>query len=127
MPTGGGKSLTYQLAAMLQPAVTLVVDPLKGLMKDQYDGLLKTGIDCISFINSDITKDYAEGQKREQALTGSQIQIMFLSPERLSIHRFREVSLIKNDYASIIYWMIQNALLNRCKVFVCASIGIINS
>ena len=57
LPTGGGKSLTYQLAAMLQPAVTLVVDPLKGLMKDQYDGLLKTGIDCISFINSDITKD----------------------------------------------------------------------
>lgn len=91
LPTGGGKSLTYQLAAMLQPAVTLVVDPLKGLMKDQYDGLLKTGIDCILFINSDITKDYAEGQKREQALTGSQIQIMFLSPERLSIHRFREV------------------------------------
>ena len=91
LPTGGGKSLTYQLAAMLQPAVTLVVDPLKGLMKDQYDGLLKTGIDCISFINGDITKDYAEGKKREQALTGSQIQIMFLSPERLSIHRFREV------------------------------------
>ena len=91
LPTGGGKSLTYQLAAMLQPAVTLVVDPLKGLMKDQYDGLRNTGIDCISFINSDITKDYAEGKKREQALTGSQIQIMFLSPERLSIHRFREV------------------------------------
>ena len=47
LPTGGGKSLTYQLAAMLQPGVTLVVDPLRGLMKDQYDGLLKTGIDCI--------------------------------------------------------------------------------
>ena len=89
LPTGGGKSLTYQLAAMLQPAVTLVVDPLKGLMKDQYDGLLKTGIDCISFINSDIIGD--ERCKREQALTGSQTQIMFLSPERLSIHRFREV------------------------------------
>lgn len=91
LPTGGGKSLTYQLAAMLQPSVTLVLDPLKGLMKDQYDGLTKIGIDCISYINSDITKDYAEGQKREQALTSSQIQIMFLSPERLSIHRFREV------------------------------------
>ena len=60
LPTGGGKSLTYQLAAMLQPAVTLVIDPLKGLMKDQYDGLLKTGIDCISFINSDITGSGAE-------------------------------------------------------------------
>ena len=89
LPTGGGKSLTYQLAAMLQPAVTLVVDPLKGLMKNQYDGLLKTGIDCISFINSDIIGD--ERSKREQALTGSQTQIMFLSPERLSIHRFREI------------------------------------
>lgn len=91
LPTGGGKSLTYQLAAMLQPSVTLVVDPLKGLMKDQYDGLLNIGIDCISYINSDITKNYEEGRKRELALTGSQVQIMFLSPERLSIHRFRDV------------------------------------
>ena len=91
LPTGGGKSLTYQLAAMLQPGVTLVVDPLRGLMKDQHDGLLKTGIDCISYINGDITKDKEERDRRESALTGSQIQIMFLSPERLSIHRFREV------------------------------------
>lgn len=91
LPTGGGKSLTYQLAAMLQPSVTLVVDPLKGLMKNQYDGLLNIGIDCISYINSDITKNYEEGRKRELALTGSQVQIMFLSPERLSIYRFREV------------------------------------
>lgn len=91
LPTGGGKSLTYQLAAMLQPGVTLVVDPLKGLMKDQYDILLDTGIDCISYINSDITRNKEEANRREQALTGSQIQIMFLSPERLSIHRFREV------------------------------------
>lgn len=91
LPTGGGKSLTYQLAAMLQPSVTLVVDPLKGLMKDQYDGLLNIGIDCISYINSDITKNYEEGRKRELALTGSQVQIMFLSPERLSIYRFRNV------------------------------------
>ena len=89
LPTGGGKSLTYQLAAMLQPGVTLVVDPLKGLMKDQYDGLRKIGIDCISFINSDVVGD--ERTKREQALTGSQTQIMFLSPERLSIYSFREV------------------------------------
>ena len=89
LPTGGGKSLTYQLAAMLQPAITVVVDPLKGLMKDQYDGLLHTGIDGISYINSDLSAK--EKRKREQKLTGSQVQIMFLSPERLSIYRFREV------------------------------------
>lgn len=91
LPTGGGKSLTYQLAAMLQPAITLVVDPLKGLMKDQYDGLLRVGIDNISYINGDITKDWEEGRRRQNALTASQVQIMFLSPERLSIHKFREV------------------------------------
>lgn len=91
LPTGGGKSLTYQLAAMLQPAVTLVVDPLKALMKDQYDGLLNTGIDCISYINSDITQNREETIRRQNALTNSQYQIMFLSPERLSIRKFREV------------------------------------
>ena len=88
LPTGGGKSLTYQLAAMLQPGVTLVVDPLRGLMKDQFDGLRKSGIDCISYINSDLTA--SEKAENEDKLTGSQVQIMFLSPERLSIHRFRE-------------------------------------
>ena len=102
LPTGGGKSLTYQLAAMLQPAVTLVVDPLKGLMKNQYDGLKKTGIDCISYINSDITQDYVEARKREAALTSSQVQIMFLSPERLSIHKFREV--LRSMHESDVYF-----------------------
>ena len=88
LPTGGGKSLTYQLAAQLQPGVTLVVDPLRGLMKDQHDGLRKTGIDCISYINSDL--DAVEKRKNENRLTNSQVQILFLSPERLSIHKFRE-------------------------------------
>ena len=100
LPTGGGKSLTYQLAAMLQPAVTLVVDPLKGLMKDQYDGLLRTGIDCISFINNDLHKSVKE--EREQMLTGAQVQIMFLSPERLCIHKFREV--LKSMRESHVYF-----------------------
>ena len=88
LPTGGGKSLRYQLAAILQPGVTVVVDPLKGLMKDQMDGLLRVGIDSISFINGDL--DSQEKRKRESLLTQSRIQIMFLSPERLSIHSFRE-------------------------------------
>lgn len=88
LPTGGGKSLTYQLAAMLQPGVTVVIDPLRGLMKDQYDGLRKIGIDCISYINSDLSAN--EKRTNEAMLTNSQVQIIFMSPERLSIHRFRE-------------------------------------
>lgn len=88
LPTGGGKSLTYQLAAMLQPGVTVVVDPLRGLMKNQCDGLRHAGIDCIAYINSDLSA--SEKIINEEKLTNSQIQIIFLSPERLSIYRFRE-------------------------------------
>lgn len=88
LPTGGGKSLTYQLAAMLQPGVTIVVDPLRSLMKDQYDGLINNGIDTCSFINSMITRE--EKEKRSSQLENSQLQFIFLSPERLCIYSFRE-------------------------------------
>ena len=100
LPTGGGKSLTYQLAAMLQPGVTIVIDPLVSLMKDQYDGLKKVGVDCCTFINSEIT---AEEKKRNEALMeSSQELIVFLSPERLCIYRFRER--LANMHATHIYF-----------------------
>ncbi len=86
LPTGGGKSLTYQLSAMLQPGVTIIVDPLMSLMKDQYDGLLKNGIDYCTYINSTV-QDKAY---RENLMKDSKILFVFLSPERLSIYRFRE-------------------------------------
>ncbi len=86
LPTGGGKSLTYQLAAMLQPGVTIVVDPLKALMKDQYDGLINIGIDTCTYINSSV-KDKAKITKE---IENSQVQFVFLSPERLGIYSFRE-------------------------------------
>ena len=95
LPTGGGKSLTYQLAALLQPGVTLVIDPLRGLMKDQFDGLRRIGIDCISYINSDLGAK--EKRENERKLTNSQVQILFLSPERLSIHKFRETLRAMNE------------------------------
>ena len=105
LPTGGGKSLTYQIAAMLQPGITLVIDPLRSLMKDQYDGLVKAGIDCCSYINSsievpDIIKEKGyfamvkyrieERERRSRRLEKSELLFMFLSPERLSILDFRE-------------------------------------
>lgn len=85
LPTGGGKSLTYQLAALLQPGVTLIVDPLKSLMKDQFDGLLRMGIDSCTYINSSVS-DLAE---REDLMATSCVQFVFLSPERLCIGGFR--------------------------------------
>jgi superfamily II DNA helicase RecQ len=86
LPTGGGKSLTYQLAAMLQPGVTLIIDPLRSLMKDQYDGLINVGIDTCTYINSSV-KNQSE---REKQMETSQLQFVFLSPERLCIFKFRE-------------------------------------
>ncbi|MDD4390957.1 MAG: DEAD/DEAH box helicase [Eubacteriales bacterium] len=88
LPTGGGKSLTYQFAAMMQPGVTIVIDPLRSLMKDQYDGLLNMGIDTCSFINS--TLDGKERSSREKQMESSELQFVFLSPERLCIYKFRE-------------------------------------
>lgn len=88
LPTGGGKSLTYQFAAMMQPGVTIVIDPLRSLMKDQYDGLRNMGIDTCSFINS--TLDAVERSCREKQMESSELQFVFLSPERLCIYKFRE-------------------------------------
>lgn len=88
LPTGGGKSLTYQLAAMLQPGISVIVDPLTSLMKDQYDGLLHNGIDSCTFINSQISAN--ERYIREMKMKNSQVLMFFLSPERLSIFSFRQ-------------------------------------
>lgn len=88
LPTGGGKSLTYQLAAMLQPGITVIIDPLKSLMQDQYDGLLMTGIDCCTYINSELTPE--ERNQHELMMESSQVIFTFMSPERLCIFEFRE-------------------------------------
>lgn len=88
LPTGGGKSLTYQLAAMLQPGVTVVIDPLKSLMEDQYDGLRAIGIDACTYINSELERE--ERAAHEAMMESSEVIFTFMSPERLCIYEFRE-------------------------------------
>ncbi len=85
LPTGSGKSLTYQIAAMLQPGITIVIDPLVSLMKDQYDGLIKASIDSCTYMNATV-KDM---RARETLMEHSKVQFVFLSPERLCIRSFR--------------------------------------
>ena len=87
LPTAGGKSLTYQICALLHPGVTIVVDPINSLMKDQYDKLIDNGITKVNFINSFNTKD--EREKNIEELTESKYLILFVSPERFQIERFR--------------------------------------
>lgn len=88
LPTGGGKSLTYQLAAMMQPGITIVIDPIRSLMTDQYNGLNEIGIDKCEFINS--TLSTAERNYNQKVLLANGLlQFLFVSPERFVIEEFR--------------------------------------
>ncbi len=80
MPTGGGKSLCYQLPALLLPQVTVVVSPLMSLMKDQVDGLKAMGI-AADFINSSLSRD--EVQDVFRRLRANQVKLLYVAPERL--------------------------------------------
>jgi len=88
LPTGGGKSLTYQLCALLQPGITIIVDPIKSLMQDQNEGLLRNRIDATIFINSSI-RTYYERQWAVDQLEKARVLFAFISPERLQIPEFR--------------------------------------
>lgn len=87
LPTGGGKSLTYQLASMLQPGVTIVVDPLISLMVDQYNGLMGNRIDACACVNSTLTRE--ERSKNLGKLQNGELQFILLSPERFMMEEFR--------------------------------------
>ncbi len=89
LPTGGGKSLTYQLAALLQPGITIIIDPIRSLMVDQYEGLLNIGIDKCDFINSILTRE-EKVFVQDKILPVGKTQFLFCSPERLVIQEFRE-------------------------------------
>ncbi|MGC1309041.1 MAG: DNA helicase RecQ [Phormidesmis sp.] len=88
MPTGGGKSLCYQLPALLRGGVTLVVSPLIALMQDQVTALRDNGIDA-TFLNSTVPFD--EVRSREQALLCGDIKLLYIAPERLFTSSFTEL------------------------------------
>ncbi len=100
MPTGGGKSLCFQLPALKMPGVTLVISPLIALMKDQVDALKADGIPA-EFINSTLTR--AEIDKIQMEALRGKIKILYAAPERLNIPEFQlflqkiNVSLIAID------------------------------
>jgi ATP-dependent DNA helicase RecQ len=85
MPTGGGKSLCFQLPALLQPGVTLVVSPLIALMQDQVR-LLEDNDIAASFINSSL--ETAEVSRRTAALLRGDYKLFYLAPERLLLPEF---------------------------------------
>ena len=105
MPTGGGKSLCYQLPALRLDGLTLVVSPLIALMKDQVDALKSNGIPA-GFINSSLPFSVLL-RVQEQALQGG-LKILYVAPERLALPAFQsflsrlKVSLVAVDEAHCI-------------------------
>ncbi len=102
MPTGGGKSLCYQLPALVMEGVTLVVSPLIALMKDQVDALQAKGI-AAAVINS--TQSLEEQRERLRQLRAGELKLVYVAPERFRAEGFRaalrdvEISLFAVDEA----------------------------
>ena len=105
MPTGGGKSLCYQLPALRFNGLTLVVSPLIALMKDQVDALKSNGI-AAAFINS--TLSYADLRRVQTLAQQRDLRILYIAPERLALPSFQnflstlEISLVAIDEAHCI-------------------------
>ncbi|MEG4067037.1 DNA helicase RecQ [Microcoleus sp. Pol11C2] len=85
MPTGGGKSLCFQLPALLKPGLTVVVSPLIALMQDQVEALQDNGIGA-TFLNSTLSSQ--ETRSRETAILEGKIKLLYVAPERLLGERF---------------------------------------
>ncbi len=103
MPTGGGKSICYQLPGILLPEITLVISPLIALMKDQVDGLNANGVPA-AYLNS--SQDEADKQAIFQKIDNKEIKLLYVAPESLQfVDRFLtdgKVSLIAIDEAHCI-------------------------
>ena len=85
MPTGGGKSLCYQVPALLRPGVGVVISPLIALMQDQVEALRQVGVRA-EFLNS--TLDGESAARVERALLAGELDLLYVAPERLLTPRF---------------------------------------
>src|SRR5437660_613137 len=90
MPTGGGKSLCFQLPALLRGGLTIVVSPLISLMKDQVDALQTSGIPA-TYLNSTLDRDQAKARWR--GLHRGEYRMLYVAPERLMLETFLERAL----------------------------------
>src|SRR5579864_8212333 len=86
MPTGGGKSLCYQLPALLLPGLTVVVSPLIALMKEQIDRLRQRGVAAERL---DSTRTASESAAVAAGVRGGRLRLLYVAPERLNNERFR--------------------------------------
>ncbi|ANQ86477.1 DNA helicase RecQ [Azoarcus olearius] len=85
MPTGGGKSLCYQVPALLREGTAIVVSPLIALMHDQVSALVEAGVKA-AFLNSSL--DAEEARRVERALYAGELDLLYVAPERLMTPRF---------------------------------------
>lgn len=102
MPTGGGKSLCYQLPAVLSPGLTVVVSPLLALMSDQIASLRALGIPC-GAINSIVP--LPEIRETEAAIESGELRLLYVAPERFASERF----LARLDRASVSRFVVDEA------------------